>query len=130
MKASRKTRRAARQLYRACLVDGLLDGGRVRTVAEQLAVSKKRGALALLMDFQRLVRLDRDRHVAIVESAAPLAADDRDGIRAQLARRYGASLEASFEENPALIGGMRIKVGSNVYDNSVRAKLAALSSRL
>lgn len=130
MKASRKTRRAARQLYRACIVDGLLDGGRVRTVAEQLAVSKKRGALALLMDFQRLVRLDRDRHVAIVESAAPLAADDRDGIRAQLARRYGASLEASFEENPALIGGMRIKVGSNVYDNSVRAKLAALSSRL
>ena len=130
MKASRKTRRAARQLYRACLVDGLLDGGRVRTVAEPLAVSKKRGALALLMDFQRLVRLDRDRHVAIVESAAPLAADDRDGIRAQLARRYGASLEASFEENPALIGGMRIKVGSNVYDNSVRAKLAALSSRL
>ena len=130
MKASRKTRRAARQLYRACLVDGLLDGGRVRTVAEQLAVSKKRGALALLLDFQRLVRLDRDRHVAIVESAAPLAADDRDGIRAQLARRYGASLEASFEENPALIGGMRIKVGSNVYDNSVRAKLAALSSRL
>ena len=130
MKASRKTRRAARQLYRACLVDGLLDGGRVRTVAEQLAVSKKRGALALLMDFQRLVRLDRDRHVAVVESAAPLAADDRDGIRAQLARTYGTSLEASFEENPALIGGMRIKVGSNVYDNSVRAKLAALSSRL
>ena len=130
MKASRKTRRAARQLYRACLVDGLLDGGRVRTVAEQLAVSKKRGALALLMDFQRLVRLDRDRHVAVVESAAPLAADDRDGIRAQLARTYGTSLEASFEENPALIGGMRIKIGSNVYDNSVRAKLAALSSRL
>ena len=130
MKASRKTRRAARQLYRACLVDGLLDGGRVRTVAAQLAVSQKRGALALLTDFQRLVRLDRDRHVAIVESAAPLAADDRDGIRAQLARTYGASLEASFEENPALIGGMRIKVGSNVYDNSVRAKLAALSSRL
>jgi F-type H+-transporting ATPase subunit delta len=130
MKASRKTRRAARQLYRACLVDGLLDGGRVRTAAQQLAVSKKRGALALLMDFQRLVRLDRDRHVAVVESAAPLAAGDRDGIRAQLARAYGASVEASFEENPALIGGMRIKVGSNVYDNSVRAKLAALSSRL
>jgi F-type H+-transporting ATPase subunit delta len=130
MKASRKTRRAARQLYRACLVDGLLDGGRVRTVAESLAASKKRGALALLMDFQRLVRLDRDRHVAVVESAAPLATDDRDGIRAQLARAYGANVEASFAENPALIGGMRIKVGSNVYDNSVRAKLAALSSRL
>ena len=130
MKASRKTRRAARQLYRACLVDGLLDGGRVRTVAASLAAAKKRGALALLMDFQRLVRLDRDRHVAVVESAAPLAADDREGIRGQLARTYGANVEASFEENPALIGGMRIKVGSNVYDNSVRAKLAALSSRL
>ena len=54
----------------------------------------------------------------------------RDGIEAGLARVYGPGLAASFEENPALIGGMRIKVGSDVYDDSVRARLAALEARL
>jgi F-type H+-transporting ATPase subunit delta len=130
MKASKKIRRAARQLYRACLVDGRLDAARVRLVAERLAGSKQRGALALLTDFQRLVRLDSDRNTAIVESAAPLVADVREGLQAELARKYGPRLVASFADNPALIGGMRIRVGSDVYDSSVRAKLAALASRL
>ena len=129
MKATRKARRAARHLYRACLVDGVLDGARVRLVARGIASSGRRGALAILTDFQRLVRLDRDRHRAIVESAVPLGADIRGGIQAELARRYGATFEASFEQNPALIGGTRITVGSDVYDSSVRAKLAALAQR-
>ncbi len=130
MRANRKVKRAARQLFRLCLVAGRLDEGRVRQVAAGVATSKRRGALPILSDFRRLVRLDSDRHTAVVESATPLAADMRDGIEAGLARVYGSGLAASFEENPALIGGMRIKVGSDVYDDSVRARLAALESRL
>ena len=38
----------------------------------------------------------------------------------------GIALNLSFGENPALIGGLRIKVGSDVYDGSVQARLAAL----
>ena len=92
--------------------------------------SRRRGALAILSDFQRLVRLDSDRHTALVESATPLVPDMREDIQAGLTRVYGPGLEATFAENPALIGGMRIKVGSDVYDDSVRARLAALEARL
>ena len=60
----------------------------------------------------------------------PLGAEMQEDVKAGLARVYGAGLAASFEQNPALIGGMRIKVGSDVYDGSVRAKLAALEARL
>ena len=130
MKSSRRIKRAARHLFRACLVDGGLDEGRARFVAGRLAESSRRGALAILSSFQRLVRLDREQHRALVESAAPLAPGMRDDIRAGLTRGYGPSLEATFVENPALIGGMRIKVGSDVYDDSVRARLAALQARL
>ena len=77
-----------------------------------------------------MVRLDRDGHRAAVESATSLADDVREDVRAGLARVYGPGLETSFDQNPALIGGMRIRVGSDVYDSSVRAKLAALASRL
>ena len=76
------------------------------------------------------MRLERDRHTAVVESAAPLAGSVRDTVQAGLTRVYGRGLETSFGQNPALIGGMRIKVGSDVYDGSVRARLAALEARL
>jgi F-type H+-transporting ATPase subunit delta len=130
MKANRKVKRAARQLFRLCVVDGVLDAARVRQVAQRIATSRRRGALRLLADFQRLVRLDRDRHTAVVESATPLTGSVREGIESSLARVYGPGLEAAFAPNPALIGGMRIKVGSDVYDDSVRARLAALEARL
>ena len=130
MKANRKVKRAARQLFRLCLVNGVLDEGRARQVAQRVAASRRRGALAVLSDFQRLVRLDSDRHTALVESATPLVPGMREDIQAGLTRVYGPGLEATFAENPALIGGMRIKVGSDVYDDSVRARLAALEARL
>jgi F-type H+-transporting ATPase subunit delta len=130
MRTNRKVRRAARELYRFCLAGDVLDAERVRRVAQQLATSTRRGALAILSDFQRLVRLDHDRHTALVESAAPLAANVQQDVEADLARRYGHGLDTSFVENPALIGGMRIRVGSDVYDGSVRARLADLEARL
>jgi F-type H+-transporting ATPase subunit delta len=130
MSANRKVRRAARQLYRHCLVSGELDVDRARRVAGSIAQSTRRGALPLLTDFQRLVRLDVGRHTAIVESAAPLAASLREDVSSGLAYRYGTSLDISFEHNAALIGGMLIRVGSDVYDGSLRTRLAALQASL
>ncbi|HEX2457306.1 MAG TPA: hypothetical protein VHI99_26645, partial [Vicinamibacterales bacterium] len=80
MQTKKRTRRAARQLYRRCLVDGALDEERVRLVARRLARSRRRAALPLLGAFQRLVRLDLDRHTARIESATPLAGPLRDTI--------------------------------------------------
>jgi F-type H+-transporting ATPase subunit delta len=130
MKSTRRTRRAARQLFRLCVVDGRLDEERVRRVARRIAESRRRGGVAVLSDLQRLVRLDRERHTAVVESATSLSDDVREDVKTGLARIYGTELETSFEHNPALIGGMRIRVGSDVYDGSVRSKLEALETRL
>src|SRR4029453_10646566 len=130
MKANRRVIRTARELFRLCLVNGVLDEGRVRQVVQRIVTSRRRGSLPILSTFQRLGRLDRARHNAVVESAMPLVGTLREGIQAGLTRAYGPGLEASFEQNPALIGGMRIKVGSDVYDGSVRARLAALEARL
>ena len=130
MTSTRRTRRAARTLFRLCVVDGALDDGRARIVAGRLATSRRRGALSILGSFQRLVRLDLDRHTARVESAAPLGDALRGRIQSGLSRTYGPSLHMSFGENPALIGGVRIQVGSDVYDDTVRARLTALQARL
>ena len=130
MRHSKRIGKSARQLFRLCLADGRLDTQRAQRVAQHLVSSGRRRGLSVLSAFERLVRLYRDRHAAVVESAVPLSEDARVEVLASLARIYGPGLEASFEDNPALIGGMRIKVGSDVYDGSVQAKLAALEARL
>jgi F-type H+-transporting ATPase subunit delta len=130
MKATARARRTARRLFRVCVADGLLNGERVRQVAHRLAASQRRDSLAILVDFRRLVRLDRDLHTATIESVLPLPSDLREEVRASLAHLYGPGLEVTFEHQPALIGGVRITVGSDVYDGSVRARLEAMAARL
>jgi len=126
MKTTRQTKREAKRLFRLCLVNGLLDEVRTRQVVQKIIDAKRRGGLALLSDFQRLVRLDSARHTAKVESAMPLPDDLRVSVQTGLARTYGPGISASFAQNPELIGGMRIKVWSDVYDGSVRGRLAEL----
>ncbi len=126
MKTTRQIKREAKRLFRFCLVNGLLDEARTRQVVQRIIDAERRGGLALLSHFQRLVKLDSARHTAKVESAIPLPEDLRARVQAGLARTYGPGISASFAYNPGLIGGMRIKVGSDVYDGSVRARLAEL----
>jgi F-type H+-transporting ATPase subunit delta len=127
---SKQIVRTARRLYRFCVVNGRLDSNRARDTAGRLAASRRRGSLAVLQEFERLVRLDQARHRAVVASATPLADDLRDDVRQRLERAYGGDLVTTFVEDPALIAGLRVRVGSDVYDGSVRAKLAALEARV
>ncbi len=129
MKTTKRTRREARRLYRACLVGGLLDEGRARVVVQRIAAARGRGSLPILSHFQRLVRLDRGRHAALVESATPLPPDLAARVEAGISRVYGAGTSTAFAQNDALIGGMRVKVGDDIYDGSVRGALATLEQR-
>ena len=130
MQTGRRAARVARQLFRLCLVDGRLDEDRARLVVARVIETRRRGTLDILSHFERLVRLDRDRHTAEVSSAVPLPEDLRADVEASIARMYGRGFATSFTHDPALIGGMRLKVGSDVFDGSVRARLASIESLL
>ena len=126
MKTNKQLRREAMQLYRLCLADGRLDEGHVRQAVQQIIDGKRRGYFVLLAHFRRLVKLDHDRHTAEVQSATPLPADLRASVQAGLESMYGSRIGIVFAHRLALIGGMRVKVGSDVYDGSVGSKLAEL----
>ena len=128
MKSTREIKREAKHLFRLCFVNGSLDEDRVRSVLQGILGSKRRRSLPLASQFQRLVSLDRLRHTARVESAVSLLPDLQANVQASLVRAYGPELSTSFAENPTLIAGMRIRVGSDVYDGSVKAGLTALEN--
>ena len=126
MKITKQARREAKELFRSCVVAGLLEENRVRQAVQQVLQTRPRGYIAILTHFLRLVKLDIERRTARVESASPLSADLQTQIQTGLARSYGKGLDISFAQNPELIGGLRIKVGSDVYDGSVQGRLAEL----
>jgi F-type H+-transporting ATPase subunit delta len=128
MITKRQAAREARRMFHLCLVDGLLDEGRVRQVLEKVLQSRRRGYLLLMGQFQRLVKLAYLSHLAKVESAAPVPSDLQTNIQDGLERAYGPGIAIVFSLDPALIGGMRIQVGSDVYDGSVRRALEQLQS--
>ncbi len=126
MKLSKQARREAKELFRSCFADGMLNEDRVRRAVARVIETRPRGYLAILGHFQRLVKLDLERRTARVEGAIPLPGDLQARLRAELSRQYGPGLQISFAQNPALIGGLRVKVGSDVYDGTIQARLKAL----
>ena len=126
MKISKQAIREARQLFRSCLVNGLLDENRVRQTVTLLVAQKPRGYAGILSRLHRLVKLDLERRAASVESPTPLPADLRAEMTGQLEKIYGSAVNITFSENPALLGGLRIQVGSDLYDGSVKMRLEKL----
>ncbi len=126
MKISKQARREAKELFRSCLSDGRLEETRVRQAVQQTLQTKPRGYLAILSHFLRLVKLAIEQRTARIESAVALSQDLQAEVRDSLEKTYGPSLAVSYAQNPALIGGLRIRVGSDVYDGSIQGRLAAL----
>lgn len=130
MKISKQNRRDAKSLFRSCLANGVLDSARVLQAVDAVLAQKPRGYLPVLSHFTRLVKLDEARRAATVESAVPLEPAFQEQVKANLGRIYGPGLNVSFAPNPALIGGLRVQVGSDVYDSSVQARLNQLKDSL
>src|SRR5574337_1058971 len=99
-RTNRQAGRQAKQLFRACLVNGRLDEGRVHQVVERVIANKRRGYLLLLARFRRLVKLDAMRHTAEVASAVPLPPDLRSTVQADLEVLYGKGISIQFAHRP------------------------------
>ena len=128
MKISKQARRDAKELFLVCRPKGVLDEARVRQVVQQVIQLKPRGYVAILSHFQRLLKLEVERRTARVESPVPLTEPQQGAIKSNLARRYAGDLIFDFVQNAELIGGLRVQVGSDVFDGSVQARLAELES--
>jgi F-type H+-transporting ATPase subunit delta len=126
MKISKQAQRETRQLFRSCRVSGVLDENRVRQAVSLLLARKPRGYVEILSRLQRLVKLDLEQRAARIESATPLPADLQADVANRIRKIHGAGVDITFSQNPALIGGLRIQVGSDLYDGSVKTRLEKL----
>ena len=130
MKINKETRQLSKELLRASLIDGRLDNARIGALVTALIEKKPRNYIKVLEAYQRLLRLEVEKRSATIETATELPRESSAQIVANLKRKYGSDLTARFVVNKELLGGMRIRVGSDVWDSSVRNRLHRLQQQL
>ena len=128
MKLDKEARKLTKGLFQLSLTDGRLDGKKISAVVKKVIADKPRSFVGILKEYQRLVRLEVAKHHAVIESATPLDKKGTDQLLANLQAKYGKDLTTEFKVSPELLGGLRIKIGSDVFDSSVRERLKRLES--
>ena len=130
MRINKEIRRLSREMLRASFTDGQLDSGRIASVVDSLIARKPRNYIDVLKNYRRLLRVEVEKRHAQIETASDLDREASSKIIDNLKKRYGNDLTTEFVVNPQLLGGMRIRVGSDVWDGTVRNRLELLQQQL
>jgi F-type H+-transporting ATPase subunit delta len=130
MKINKEVRQMAHALLRASFTDGQLDRGKMTNLLDSIATKKPRNYLAILELYKRLLRLELEKRHVRIESAQELSREVSEQIVHGLARRYGNDLTTEFIVDPNLLGGVRVRVGSDVWDGTVKSRLERLANEL
>jgi F-type H+-transporting ATPase subunit delta len=103
-------------------------------VVRFLRVLNRHGRLGLIAPVARTARelwdRQQNRRRVVVRSAVPLAEDQRAALFERLGRMLAATPVLTYQIDPALIGGLVVQIGDDVYDASVRNRLGQLRNRL
>ncbi|WP_052848129.1 F0F1 ATP synthase subunit delta [Streptomyces avicenniae] len=131
--AARNTEQAA-VTARAGLVAELL-GGRTHEVTRRLVarlVERPRGRSleAGLESLSTLAAARRGRSVAVVTTAVPLSDGQRDRLGGVLARLYGRPIQLNLDVDPAVVGGISVRIGDEVIHGTIADRLDDVNRRL
>ena len=130
MKINKETRQLSKELLRSSFTNGELDPVRISSLVKSLIEKKPRNYIRVLEAYKRLLRLEVEKRTATIETATELDLNSGTEIVRNLKRKYGSGLATKFVVNKDLLGGMRIRVGSDVWDSSVRNRLDRLQQQL
>jgi F-type H+-transporting ATPase subunit delta len=123
-----KTRAFIKQLVQLSLVDGRVSSEQVAGVLEYIEKNPPARPFALLQAYHKAIATEIAKGEARVEHAGPVAPDALSAIAAALGKRYGRPVVSLATPNPALLAGLRVRIGDDVYESSVAGQLAALSA--
>lgn len=127
MRADKKTKLLAKQLFKLSLVNGAVSLEQVTGVLGYIEKHAPRQSLALLQLYHRAIAAELAKSNAVVEHAGPVSEATLQSIAAAMTKKYSRPVAASAKPNPKLLAGLRVRVGSDVYESTVAGQLATLS---
>ena len=103
----------------------------IKNFLAQLVHKNRIGYLPEIADaFAELADQSKGTTQATVASATALNAAEQDRVRGQLRDLLKHDVEVAFHTEPRLLGGLQIRIGSTLYDSSVRSRLNAMQTTL
>lgn len=126
--AKKQVQQLARQLFRLSLADGTISPERVSGVLAYVELHRPARAAAVLKAYRHFVAAELARSQAAVEHAGPLADSVLQQIATAMTRHYRRPITPVGRRNDALIAGLRVRVGDDIYESSVAAQLATLAA--
>ena len=117
----------ARQFFKLSLENGVLSPERVAGVLEYIEKHRPPHAVGVLKAYQRLVAAEVARGQALVEHAGTIHPPVLEQITAAMTKKYSRPISSVAHRNDALLAGVRVRVGDDVYESSVAGQLAALA---
>lgn len=130
MKINKEIRQISREMLRASFTDDQLDRGKIASLTQSMIEKRPRHLVEVLQQYKRLLRLEIEKRHARIESASELSPQAAFDIGARLKRKYGEDLTTEFVVDPTLLGGLRVRVGSDVWDGTLRNRLQRLEQEL
>lgn len=118
----------ARQFFQLSLVDGGLSAERVAGILAYVEKHRPAHGVAVLRAYQRLVAAEVARGQAVVEHAGALPDRVLADIAVAMTARYRRKVASVARRNDALLAGLRVRVGDDVYESSIAGQLAQLAS--
>jgi F-type H+-transporting ATPase subunit delta len=118
----------ARQLFAMSIVDGAVSADRVAGVLEYVEKHHPANPVMVLKAYRRLVAAELAKSLAVVEHAGAINDAMLAAIAASMTRKYGRSVAATARPSPALLAGLRVQVGDDIYESSVAGQLAVLAA--
>jgi F-type H+-transporting ATPase subunit delta len=113
-------------------------------IAQRAGLSKQtRNFVAIMIDHRRVAmlpnaaqefRAEMNRRMGFVDadvtSARPLGDDERGELEASIGKTIGSRVRATYNTDPKLLGGTKVRIGSTIYDGSVKGQLERIRERL
>lgn len=127
MAASKQTKLLAKQLFKLSVVNGVVSPEQVAGVLGWVEKTQPTQSLALLKAYQHRIAIELAKSRAVVEHAGPVSDATLKQIEAAMTKRYSRTVSAVAQPAPSLLAGLRVRVGSDVYESSVAGQLATLS---
>lgn len=127
MAADKQTKLLAKQLFKLSVVNGVVSPEQVAGVLGWVEKHSPRRPVALLKAYHHRIAIELAKSRAEVEHAGPVSDATLRLIEGAMSQRYKRTVTASAKPNPSLLAGLRVRVGSDVYESSVAGQLAKLS---
>lgn len=128
MAANKQTKLLAKQLFKLSLVDGTVSPDRVAGVLGWVEKTAPRHPVAVLRAYHRHIAAELAKSRALVEHAGPVADATLRLIEGAMSQKYRRPIAAVARPNPALLAGLRVRVGSDLYESSAAGQLATLAA--